>query len=140
MLICSKCGCNFSETKNTFLYNLKKPISKIWDVINHRTEGEGLNAASRACGVAKNTIIAWENKFTDLYQVLFLYAIVHCYLQLVIEGDEFYTKVKKNVPPDESTGWTIVLMDRASRFIWDMSCGKKIEVFSERPLKRSNNL
>lgn len=125
MLTCINCKCDFSETKNTFLQNLKKPISKVWDVINHRNEGEGFNAASRACGVSKNTIIAWETKFTDLYHVLFLYAISHCYLQLVVEGDEFYTKVNRNVPPDQSTGWTIVLMDRASRFIWDLNCGKK---------------
>ena len=33
--------------------------------------------------------------------------------------------MRKNVPPDESTGWTIVLMERAGRFIWELSCGKK---------------
>ena len=44
---------------------------------------------------------------------------------MVIEGDELYTKVKKNVPPEDSRGWTIVLMERASRFIWFMECGKK---------------
>jgi hypothetical protein len=44
---------------------------------------------------------------------------------MVIEGDELYTKVKKNVLPDDSRGWTIVLMERASRFIWFMECGKK---------------
>jgi hypothetical protein len=33
--------------------------------------------------------------------------------------------VHKNVAPDESQGWTIVLMDRASRFLWEMHCGRK---------------
>lgn len=33
-----------------------------------------------------------------------------------LEGDELYTKVGQNKPPSESEGWTIVLMDRASRF------------------------
>src|SRR6266567_4335604 len=46
-------------------------------------------------------------------------------LEVVIEGDEAYTKVQKNVPPDQSRGWTILLMDRASRFIWALDCGKK---------------
>ena len=46
-------------------------------------------------------------------------------LALVIEGDEAYTKVQKNVPPDQSLGWTILLLDRASRFIWEIDCGKK---------------
>jgi hypothetical protein len=36
---------------------------------------------------------------------------------LGIEGDAAYTKVQQNVPPDPSAGWTILLMDRASRFI-----------------------
>src|SRR5712691_4710314 len=47
------------------------------------------------------------------------------FLQQLIEGDELYTRVKKNVAPDESQGWTIVLMDRATRFLWDMQCGRK---------------
>jgi hypothetical protein len=48
----------------------------------------GLNAAARTCEKAKNTILAWERKFLDLHQVLFLYALVHEFLALVIEGDE----------------------------------------------------
>ena len=43
----------------------------------------------------------------------------------MIEGDELYTRVQKKVAPDASQGWTIVLMDRATRFIWDMHCGRK---------------
>src|ERR1700752_846978 len=43
----------------------------------------------------------------------------------MIEGDELYTRVTKNVAPDASQGSTIVLMDRATRFIWDMQCGRK---------------
>src|SRR5437763_9664120 len=74
---------------------------------------------------AKNTILAWERKFLDLHQVLFLYALVHEFFALVIEGDEAYTKVQKNVPPDQSRGWTILLMDRASRCIWELDCGMK---------------
>jgi transposase-like protein len=122
---CEECSTYFSETKNTFLENIKKPVSVIWQVIKVRTEGMGVNAAARTFDIAKNTLFAWEAKFHDLYQVLFLYALVHEFLKLVIEGDEVYTKVNKNVPPDQSLGWTIALMDRASRFIWELSCGKK---------------
>jgi hypothetical protein len=46
---------------------------------------------------------------------------------ITVEGDELYTKIGKNVPPGESEGWTVVLMDRASRFIWASECGKKDE-------------
>src|SRR2546425_12768045 len=101
----------------------KTPVSVIWQVVKARTEGMGLNAAARTFEKAKNTILAWERKFLDLHQVLFLYALVHEFLELVIEGDEAYTKGQKNVPPDQSPGWTIVLLDRASRFIWELELG-----------------
>jgi hypothetical protein len=43
----------------------------------------------------------------------------------MIEDDELYTRVTKKVALDESQGWTMVLMGRATRFIWDMPCGRK---------------
>jgi transposase-like protein len=125
MYTCEHCPASFSETKNTFLEGLKTPVSVIWLVLKARTEGMGLHAAARTFEQAKNTILAWERKFLDLQQVLFLYALVHEFLVLVIEGDEAYTKVQKNVPPEQSPGWTIMLMDRASRFMWELACGKK---------------
>jgi hypothetical protein len=51
--------------------------------------------------------------------------LTHQFLQQIIEGDELYTRVKKNRAPEESQGWTIVLMDRATRFRWDMQWGRK---------------
>ena len=122
---CDNCPTYFSETKNTFLEGLKTPVSVIWQVIKARTDGLGLNAATRTFDKAKNTILAWERKFVDLHRVLFLYTLIHEFLAVVIEGDEAYTKVYQNVPPDQSLGWTILLMDRASRFIWELDCGKK---------------
>src|SRR4029450_5789045 len=53
------------------------------------------------------------------------FALTHTFLQQLIEGDELYTKVHKKVAPDASQGWTVVLMDRATRFLWDMHCGRK---------------
>jgi hypothetical protein len=58
-------------------------------------------------------------------KTLLLFALTHQFLQQLIEGDELYTRVHKNVAPDESQGWTIVLMDRATRFLWEMHCGRK---------------
>src|SRR3989449_4601087 len=132
---CENCPAYFSETKNTFLEGLKTPVSVIWQVLKARTEGMGLNATARTFEKAKNTILAWERKFRDLHQVLFLYALVHEFLALVIEGDEAYTKVQKNVPPDQSPGWTILLLDRASRFIWEIDCGKKDRQLFQKAIK-----
>ena len=51
-----------------------------------------------------------------------------------IEGDELYTKVEKKVPPSDSEGWTIVLMERASRFLWELHCGRKNQQLFEKAL------
>src|SRR5262249_6528963 len=58
-------------------------------------------------------------------KTLLLFALTHQFLQQMIEGDELYTRVQKKVTPTESQGWTVVLMDRATRFLWDMHWGRK---------------
>ena len=60
-----------------------------------------------------------------LRETLVLYALCHQFIQLQVEGDELYTKVGKNKPAAASQGWTMVLMDRASRFIWQLDCGQR---------------
>jgi len=114
---------------------LKTPVSVIWHVLKARMEGMGFNAAARTFDKAKNTILSWERKFVALHQVLLLYALAHEFLESIIEGDEAYTKVQKNVPPDQSRGWTIWLMDRASRFIWVLDCGKKDRKLFKKAIK-----
>ena len=132
---CEHCPVYFSETKNTLMEGVKTPVSVIWHVLKARMEGMGFNAAARTFDKAKNTILSWERKFVALHQVLLLYALVHEFLESVIEGDEAYTKVQKNVPPDQSRGWTILLMDRASRFIWALDCGKKDRKLFKKAIK-----
>ena len=122
---CQSCMKFFSPTKNTFMAGIRKPISFIVNVFNARTEGAGLNATCRIFNVAKNTVLDWERRLSSIKQVLLLYAMAHQFFQLIIEGDELYTKVGKNTLPDKSRGWTVVLMDRASRFLWELQCGKK---------------
>src|SRR6516225_10846946 len=80
---CANCPTYFSETTKTLMAGLKTPVSVIWHVVKARTEGMGLNAAARTFEKAKNTILAWERKFVDLHQVLFLYALVHEFLDLL---------------------------------------------------------
>lgn len=133
---CQACEQYFSETKNTFLEGLRTPLSKIWEVLDARTEGMGLNAAARVFNKTKKTILNWERKFAQLHQVLVVYALTHQFLQMVIEGDEAYTKVGKNVPPHESQGWTIALMDRASRFLWELDCGKREQSLFQQAVER----
>jgi transposase-like protein/IS1 family transposase len=122
---CQDCQDYFSETKATPLAGLRTPLSKIMQVIDALNDGMGINAAVRTFKVAKNTIYNWLERVADLKAVLLLYALCHQFLRQLVEGDELYTKVKENKAPDQSAGWTIVLMERASRFIWEMKCGQR---------------
>jgi transposase-like protein/IS1 family transposase len=122
---CIDCNRFFSSSANTFLAGIRKPASLIATVLKARSEGLGLNATCRTFDLAKNTLLNWERRFSAMKNTLLLYSLLHSYLQLVIEGDEVYTRVNKNVPPEESLGWTVVLMDRASRFLWELGCGGK---------------
>ena len=122
---CQDCGDYFSETKNTPLAGLRTPLSKIVMVIEALNDGMAINAAVRTFRVAKNTIYNWLERVAALKEVLMLYALCHQFLRQIVEGDELYTKVKENKSPEQSAGWTIVLMARASRFIWEMKCGRR---------------
>jgi len=109
------------------MFNVKTPMSKIALILNARTEGMSFNATCRTHHISSHTLQEWENKFGGIKDALLLYSLTHTFVEMIIEGDELYNKVNKNVPPSESEGWTISLMDRASRFIWELTCDKKQE-------------
>jgi len=132
---CKECNLCFSMTKNTPLEGLRKELSFIIQVIVARSEGMAFNATCRTFNISPNTLIDWERRLACLKLTLLLYALTQQFLEQIIEGDELYTKVAKNLSPDESFGWTIVLMERASRFIWEMECGKKDRKLFENALK-----
>jgi hypothetical protein len=69
-----------------------------------------------------------------LKEIFLLYALCHPFLQLIIEGDELYTKVGKNKLPSELMRWTIVLMDRDKSFIWELSCGERETALFEKAI------
>ena len=99
---------------------LRTPIRKIAMVLACRTEGLSFNATCRVHSLSTDTLRSWKDRFG-----LMSYSLAHSFLSQVVEGDELYTKVRSNVPPDESQGWTVVLIERASRFLWALECGQK---------------
>lgn len=137
---CTVCNRYFSPTANTFLAGIRKPISFIVQVFKARTEGMGFNATCRVFGVAKNTLLDWEIRLSKIKTTLLLYALVQSFFNLIMEGDEVYTRVGKNVPQDESIGWTVVLMDRATRFLWELQCGRKDRKLFRKALRNMNKL
>ncbi len=85
--------------------------------MNSLTDGTGINAVCRIFHVGKNTIYRWQFRLSGLKETLLIFSLCHQFLEQIIEGDEVYTKIKKNVEPVDSEGWTIILMERATRFI-----------------------
>jgi len=106
---------------------IRTPISKIISVLSARTEGLSFNAACRIFGISTDTLRSWEDRFGKLKDVLMAYSLAHTFIIQLVEGDELYTKVNSNVPQEDSQGWTVVLIERASRFIWVLECGQKDE-------------
>jgi hypothetical protein len=115
---------------------LKTPLSRIIQVLTARSEGLGLNATARTFKVSKKSVIDWEWRLSDLKPTLLLYGLLHQFVSQVIEADELYTKVAKNTAAWASEGWTIVLMERGSRFLWELNCGPKDQQLFQQALQR----
>ena len=122
---CFDCDIYFSETFATPMAGLTTPLSRIITILKSRSEGMSLNAVARTHNVSKKSVIDWERRLGSLKPTLMLYALLHQFIHQDIEGDELYTKVAQNKPPLDSYGWTIVLMERGSRFLWELNCGRK---------------
>jgi hypothetical protein len=78
---------------------LKTPLSQIVLILQALNEGLGVNAVCRLFRVSKNSLYRWQERLSDLKPTLLLYARCHQFLNLVVEGDELYTQVKKTCPP-----------------------------------------
>src|SRR5215207_4777596 len=83
---CPACDHYFSETQNTPLAELKRPLSRISQVLNAVNDGMGINAACRTFQVGKQTIRRWLQRLGDLRETLLVYALCHQFIQLLVEG------------------------------------------------------
>ena len=131
---CRGCDIYYSETFATPIAGLTTPLSRIIKILKARSEGMSLNATARTFSVSKKSVIDWERRLAALKPTLMFYSVLHEFIHQEIEGDELYTKVDKNVPPSVSEGWTIVLMERGSRFLWELHCGRKDKQLFEKAL------
>lgn len=131
---CRYCEIYYSETFGSAIAGLTTPLSRIIEILTARSEGMSLNATARTFHVSKKSVLDWERRLADLKPTLMLYSLVHEFIHQEIEGDELYTKVNQSVAPSDSEGWTIVLMERGSRFLWELSCGRKDQQLFEQAL------
>nr|WP_051308981.1 hypothetical protein [Desulfogranum japonicum] len=107
--------------------SLKSPISKVALALKMRSGGLALRATGRVLGADKKTISNWERRFAEQKSTLMLYSLCFNFISLTFEGDELYTIVGNRTDPSASKGWTVVIIERSSRFIVDQKCGEKNE-------------
>jgi transposase-like protein len=131
---CQDCDAYFSDTVATPIAGLRTPLSRVIQILQARSDGMGLNATARTFAVSKKSIIDWEWRLSELKPTLLLYSLLHQFLSQIVEADERYTKVGKNTAAADSAGWTIVLMERGSRFLWELHCGRKDQQLFETAL------
>ena len=132
---CTSCGEVFSEMTGTPMQGIKTPISKVAAALRLRGEGMGLRATVRILGAHKNTIAEWERRFAEMKPTLMLYGLCHAFIQLTFEGDEIYTMVGQRVHPADSTGWTAIVLERASRFWVEQQCGRKDAILFKKVMR-----
>ena len=63
---CQQCGNYFSETKNTPLEGLRRPLSLIILVLNALNDGISINAACRTFDTTKKSIKRWLKRLGGL--------------------------------------------------------------------------
>ena len=134
--VCPACHQYFSQTYATALAGLRTPLSRIQMILDALNDGMGVNAVCRTFHVSKTTLADWAKRLAPLKETLLVYALSHRFLQQIVEGDELYTKVNANVPAPDSEGWPVVLMERASRFIWELQGGEKDRTLFEQAMQR----
>jgi transposase len=92
---------------------LKTPVGKVEMAIKVRGEGLGIRATARVFKKSPSSITGWEKRLSN--QLAEWSPKAPEGGEVTIEGDELYTRVGENLPPEQSEGWTISFVERESR-------------------------
>ena len=66
MYYCSACDRSFSETSSTPMAHWQTSMALVVQVLTARTEGVGINAATRLEGVSKKSISRWQERLSGV--------------------------------------------------------------------------
>lgn len=94
---CKACRKRFNERSGTPMARLRTPPSVVSFAISARSEGMGLRATGRTFGKSHRTIIRWESRLAAQSEAWSPPAPSG--KDVTIEGDEVYTRVGENLPP-----------------------------------------
>lgn len=94
---CNACGKRFNERTGTPMSRLRTPSSLVSFALNARTEGMGVRATGRTFGKSHTTILRWEQRLANTINDWSPPAPQGS--DVTVEGDEVYTRVGENLPP-----------------------------------------
>ena len=95
--LCQACGKRCNERTKTPMARLRTPAMLVSAAIHVRTEGLGVRATGRSFGKSHATIIRWERRVAE--QVEQWSPPAPDESDITLEGDEVYTRVGENLPP-----------------------------------------
>jgi transposase-like protein len=121
--LCNACGRRFNERSGTPIANLQTSTEVISLAMKMRSEGLGMRATARVIGVALNSVIKWEQRLSNCLSEWSPPAPEKG--DITIEGDEVYTRVGENLPPEICEGWTIHFIERETRYWIEAQAGLK---------------
>jgi transposase-like protein len=121
--LCNECGRRFNERSETPIANLQTPVDIFSLAMKMRGEGLGIRATARVVRVAPNSVINWEECVSSFLTKWSPPAPERG--DITIEGDEVYTRVVENLPPEKCEGWTIHFIERETRYWIEAQAGLK---------------
>jgi len=135
LLSCATCGEEFSETRGTAYYNVKKPLQTFFSVLFHLNHHDGIRDTALKVGVHRDTVMGYGRRAAEHCRKVEkrLLRNLKC---IEIQLDElwsFVKKKKKNVEDIEEylaglgDRWTWVAFDPVSKFVIGHVSGKRVE-------------
>lgn len=121
-LRCSHCGEEFSERKNTALWNTKIPEARAIDVGRHLAEGVSLKGTARLTYSHKDTVKRLIRRFGDHAEAFHDQTAQELDIS-VLEMDERHGFVENKA----QQSWDAVASDAASKFVVQVEVGPRNE-------------
>lgn len=94
---CRRCHKRFNERTATPMARLRTSKDIVAHALKIRTEGTGIRVTGRIVEKSHSTIIRWEQRVADRLESWSPPAPPG--IEVTIEGDELYTRVRENLPP-----------------------------------------
>lgn len=131
-LRCQACGIEFSERKNTALWNTKIPEARAIDVSRQLAEGTSLKGTARLTGTHKDTVRRLNGKFGTHAEAFHEQQAQDLDVD-VLEMDERHGYAEHK----GQQCWDAVAIDAASKFVLQVEVGPRDEAMFDHLMRRS---